>query len=741
MGAARTGRRGFLWAPKALQIWRVGESDIEACSEALRWPMKIHMAQAASSLARAIEHHRAGRLRDAERIYHRILARNPNDSDALHLLGLVTFQTGDFQGAIGLIREAIRQKPSEPVYYDNLGKIFQAQGRAAQAAECFEAVIRCRPADAAALVNLGNSYYRLGRPDDAIACYRRALEQQPDCLDAWINLGHTLNQTGRSEEGIGWLRKALDRKPDCVEALLNLGAVLGDRGESEAAAALARRALSIKPDFAEAHHNLGVALRSQGRLSEAAASYREALRLKGDRAETASGLGVVLLEQGRLDEAAAAFREALRIDPRFAVAHSNLLFCLNYFSDLDPSQIYTEHLRWEKEQAAALLPLRKPHANHPDPGRRLRIGYVSPDFRSHPVAHLFGPLLAAHDRRQFECFCYSSTLQPDAVTRSLQMLAGAWRDVHALTDEQLARLVREDGIDILVDLAGHTAGSRLRAFAAGPAPVQVTYIGYPNTTGLSAINYRITDAWADPVGAEGFHSEELVRLPSGFFCYQPLSDAPPVADQPFYRSGVFTFGSFNNRSKITADVVAVWAAVLRQSSNCRLLLKAKALGDEGTRQELLRMFAAHGVEPGRIELAGVIANAASHLAEYGRVDLALDTFPYNGTVTTCEALWMGVPVVALAGRTHAARVGVSILSRIGLSEFVTGSIDEYIAGAVHWSANPGRLRELRAGMRERLVRSPLCGAALVARELEQAYRQMWRRWCRQAGASGEGLSI
>jgi|SRR5579884_869191 len=703
------------------------------------------MARAASSLARAIEHHQAGRLREAERIYRRILARNPSDSDALHLLGLVAFQVGDFAAAVGLIREAIQKKPAEPVYYDNLGKIFQAQGRAAQAAECFEAVIRYRPADVIALVNLGNSYYRLRRPDDAIACYRRALERQPDCLDAWINLGHTLNQTGQSEEGIGWLRKALDRKPDCVEALLNLGAVLGDRGESEAAAALARRALTIKPDFAEAHHNLGVALRSQGRLAEAAASYREALRLKAARAETASGLGVVLLEQGKLDEAAVAFREALRLDPGFTVAHSNLLFCLNYFSNLDPSQVYAEHLRWEKEQASALLPLRKPHANHPDPDRRLRVGYVSPDFRSHPVAHLFGPLLAAHDRRELECFCYSNTFQADAVTRSLQALAGAWRDVHALTDEQLAGLIREDGIDILVDLAGHTAGSRLRAFAAAPAPVQVTYLGYPNTTGLSAINYRITDAWADPVGAaEGFHSEELVRLPSGFFCYQPLSDAPPVADQPFFRTGVFTFGSFNNRSKITAEVVAVWATVLRQSSNCRLLLKAKALGDEGTRQELLRMFAAHGVEPGRIDLAGVIPDPAAHLAEYGRVDLALDTFPYNGTVTTCEALWMGVPVMALAGRTHAARVGVSILSRIGLPEFIAESTGEYVAGAVRWAENPGRLRELRAGMRERVACSPLCGAIPVARELEQAYRRMWRRWCsRQAGARccGEAESI
>jgi predicted O-linked N-acetylglucosamine transferase (SPINDLY family) len=371
-----------------------------------------------------------------------------------------------------------------------------------------------------------------------------------------------------------------------------------------------------------------------------------------------------------------------------------------------------------------------PHPNHPDPERRLRVGYVSPDFREHSVSAFLDPVIAGHDRRWFEVFCYAEVVRPDDTTARFRGLSDGWCSTLGMTDGAVAGRIRDDGIDILVDLAGHTAGNRLRVFAERPAPVQVTWLGYPNTTGLSAMDYRLSDAVADPAGeADALHSETLVRLANGFLCFAPPADAPEVGETPALATGQVTFGSFNNLAKVTPDVVEAWADILNRIPNSRLVLKSRPLADEKTRERYLEMFGAHGVDPGRVELCSWIASKSGHLGAYERLDIGLDPFPYNGTTTTCEALWMGVPVVTLGGDRHAGRVGASILARVGLAGLVAETKADYVEQAVALAGDLDRLSALRGGLRSRMEKSPLCDAGGFARDIEAAYREMWRRVC------------
>jgi predicted O-linked N-acetylglucosamine transferase (SPINDLY family) len=368
-----------------------------------------------------------------------------------------------------------------------------------------------------------------------------------------------------------------------------------------------------------------------------------------------------------------------------------------------------------------------------DPARKLRVGYVSADFRQHAVASFIEPIIAAHDRTQVSVTCYSDGM-PDAVTARLREVArpDAWRDVRPLTDEALARQIIDDKIDILVDLAGHTSGNRLLTFARRPAPVQITYCGYPGTTGLAAIGWRLTDALADPPGdADRQHAEQLWRLPHGFLCFQPDPELGTPSRPPCSLNGgtAVTFGSFNNLSKLGDEVLAAWARILEGVPGSRLFLKSRALTDEEPRQRLRRVFADHGIAPQRLEFAPYAATTQDHLSLYSQVDLALDPFPYNGTTTTCEALWMGVPVLSLGGKTHAGRVGASLLNAVGFPELVVGSIDKYVAAAVALAADRERLATYRAELRPRMTSSPLTNPRLITADIESAYREMWRQFC------------
>jgi predicted O-linked N-acetylglucosamine transferase (SPINDLY family) len=495
-----------------------------------------------------------------------------------------------------------------------------------------------------------------------------------------------------------------------------------------------RQALALKPDFAEAYMSLGTALQAQGKLTEAISAHRQALVLKPDYVDAQNELGGTLLNFGNLPEAIATFRRALALNPDAVGAHSNLLFCLHYEADIDLDALFAEHQRWGEQHAQPLAASIRAHTNVPDPERALRVGYVSPDFRQHSVAFFMEPVLRAHDHKALEVICYANVKRADVdgVTERLKGLGHGWCDIANMRDEDVAERIRADGVDILVDLTGHTDRNRLMVFARKPAPVQVTYLGYPDTIGLSAMDYRLTDAWADPPGqTERFHTEELLRLPGGFLRYRPTPDSPDVGDLPARATGHITFGSFNNAAKINARVIALWSMILQAVPSARLIMKAPHLAVfGGSRGHFQALFEQHGVAPERVEMIGRVPSSTAHLELYNRIDIGLDPFPYNGTTTTCEALWMGVPVIVLAGKTHAGRVGVSLLSNVGLPELIADTPEAYVERAVSLARDLDRLETLRRSLRRKMEQAPLTDATGFTRQLETAYREMWKRWCR-----------
>ena len=703
-----------------------------------------------------------GHLHEAKKLLSQICQIDKMDAEAWFLLGLINCQLGLMAEATDCSRRAIAVRPDVAEAHNNLGNALLAQGQYQEAAASFVQAIKIKPGFEEAHNNLGSAYLKLGRLEEAAASFREALRLRPGIPEAHFNLGNVYLKLGRLEEAAASFREALKFRPDFAEAFNNLANVLQIQGRIEEAVTCSRQALRIKPDFAEAHNNYGNMLLAQGRLAEGAECFRLALRLKPDFVEAHHNLGAVCLKLGRLEEAAASFREVFRISPDYIDAynnqanvllaqghltealgvlrqalqrlpdndklHSNLLLALNYFPEPTAETMLREHRSWETAHArpSATLPA---HANSPDPERRLRIGYVSADFRTHSVAYFIEPLLAAHDRTSVEVVCYVDVSHPDATTKRLRGLADQWRVIVGLRDGEVAKLIRSDGIDILVDLSGHTSGNRLKVFAHKPAPVQVTYLGYPNTTGLSSIDYRITDAMADPPELEAFYTEKSVRLPGCFLCYQPPVDCPPVSSLPASEEGYVTFGSFNNLAKINPTVVMLWAELLKTVPGSRLLLKNSSFTDRATRERYHGLFEEYGVPRERIDLLGYALTSREHLALYHDMDIALDTFPYNGTTTTCEALWMGVPVITLMGSAHAGRVGASLLNTVGLTEWIAETPDQYVAIAADRARDLQELAECRAELRERFAASPLRDGKVFARKLETAYRQMWRNWC------------
>ena len=638
-------------------------------------------------LATAVACENDGRLEEAERLYRKLLRRQPRHGQALNQLGVVHARTGRFVSAAKLLRRAVAADDGVAGYHNNLGNVLTSLGRAAEAAAAFERALALDADDARYHNNLGTALRMLGRPGEAEAHYRRALALRPDFAEAYGNLGNALID--------------LDRAGD--------------------AAAEHARAVELKPDYAIGHNNLGTALKQLGRYRAAIDSYRRALAVDPAYGDALDNLGEALKESGEATRAIDCFRHAMAAGG----THANLLLALNYVADADAETVFAEHQRWGKT-----LPLMEHcHGNDRDPDRRLRIGYLSADFRRHSVAYFVEPLLECHDRGACEVFCYADVARPDAVTERLRGLADAWRPIRRCSDDDVCRRITGDGIDILVDLAGHTMGGRLAVFAGKPAPVQVTWLGYPNTTGLAAMDYRLTDAVADPEGAELLHTERLVRLPGGFLCYRPPEDAPPVTVP--HGDGI-RFASCNNLAKVTPPVIEAWAAILRNVPASSLFLKAKPLGEEAGRRHLAGRFAEHGIGPDRLEMSGWIT-AGSHLAAYGSVDIGLDTFPYNGTTTTCEALWMGVPVITVAGDRHAGRVGASLLGRVGLGDLIAATPAAYVDTAVALAVDGPRRRALRHELRAMMGTSGLTDGAAFAAAVEAAYRRMWQDWCAAAG--------
>jgi len=532
------------------------------------------------------------------------------------------------------------------------------------------------------------------------------------------------------------LRQVLGRRPPPAEPgagelerlILGAGAALRAERYAEAAA-LYRRAIGIAPGNAEMHCNLATALKATGAASEALAHYRVAVEFKPELTEAWYNLGLLYAEACELEAAEACYREALARNPGFREAQSSLLCLASYHERYAPERVLTEHREWGVRHGTAPLPP-PPHANERSPERRLRIGYVSADFREHAMACFVEPILAGHDAASFEAVLYSNASREDGTTRRLRGYASQWRSIHALSDAAAAECVRQDRVDLLVDLCGHTEGNRLGVFALKPAPVQLSFLGYPNTTGLPAMDYRLTDARADPPGqSEHHYCERLLRLADSLWCYRPPADLPEVSGLPARKRGYVTFGSFNNVMKLSDSAITVWAELLHAVAGARLLVAAS--GGEVARRRLQSRFDAAGVERARVEFVGRLPPSEFRRL-YAGVDVALDPFPCNGGTTTCETLWMGVPVVTLAGASFSSRAGLSILTTVGLEELIASTRGSYVEIGATLAADMERLSRLRQGMRGRLAASPLMDEPGYVRSLEGLYRGAWRRWCAAA---------
>ncbi len=654
------------------------------------------------SLDHAVQLHNAGDLAGAESLYRQILQAEPNQPIALHLLGVIAHQVGRNDIAEQWISKAIEIHPGYAEAHNNLGATLRDLGRLDEAIAHYETAIGIQPEIPNAHYNLGNALRDLGRADEALSCYQKAIDINADYAEAHSNLGLILHQLGRFDEAISRYRNAID----------------------------------IKSDYAEAHSNLGNTLNHLGRLGEAAAHHRTAIDIKPDFAEGAFGLGITLAASGQIDEAIAHFRKAIESKPDYTDAHSNLLLTMHY-GDCAKEDLLSAHRAWKGPQAANLLAQICRHDIDAEPKERLNIGFVSGDFRKHSVSYFLKSFFAARNEQGLAFYCYSNVHadQEDAVTQDLREIVDGWRTIAHLNDEAATECILADKIDILVDLSGHTKGNRLPLFARKAAPIQVTWLGYPDTTGLAAIDYRISDDIADPsCSSDKYCVEKLVRLPDGFLCYEPLEDTPDVTPLPMRSNANVVFVSFNNLSKVTPDVVEVWSRILKAVPGSELLMKSKSFSCPDVRRRYQALFEEHAIGVERLRLLQRSPSTYDHLALYGKADIGLDSFPYNGTTTTCEALWMGVPVVTLCGDRHSARVGASILTQIGLENLIAENADDYVEKAVSLANDPDRLEPLRSDLRTRVQKSSLCDAETFASNMETAFRSMWDRR-RQAAAA------
>lgn len=597
-------------------------------------------------------------------------------------------------------------------------------GRFADSEAACRNLLAIDPKHTDALHLLGLSLAALGRADAAEAL-RRALALRKKDPGLWLALGNAEARAGNRSAAATAYRGALRAAPGYVPAHVSLGRLHFDEGRFGEAATALRRALDMDRESPFARDpdlwdKLGYALSRQGRISDAVGCFRRALSLDPKNLGALANLAFARLERGEVAEAVAAYEQALAVAPNLAALRSNLLLALNYGADFTQDDIFRRHRAWDETHGrGAPMSL----AAQPATDGRLRIGYVSADLRSHPVAHFLLPLLAAHRRDQVCVTCYSNTAREDGTTERIRLYTDTWRDIRGLSDEQAAQQVAADGIDVLIDLGGHTADNRLGIFARHPAPVLATWLGYPNTTGLSAMDLRISDAVADPPGeADRRHSETLLRLPGCFLCYGAPDDAPAVAPLPALANGFITLGSFNNSMKVTPAAAALWAESLHDLPDARLLLKSPLFADDDIRARYLSLFAERGIGRDRLDLLSAVPDPRDHLTLYGKVDIALDSFPYNGTTTTCEALWMGCPVVTLAGDRHAGRVGASLLTAIDLPHLIAANAAEYKAKVRELAGNTDRLADLRMGLRDRVAASPLCDANAFARRWEDALR-------------------
>ena len=746
----------------------------------------------------ATDFQRSGRLAEAEAIYRRVLARDPNHHETLHHLGLLAAQVGNaecaadlisraasisanpcrwtdlgevlhacgrLQEALGAYREALQLAPSFAKAWNGLGNALLASGEAEPAISAYREALRLEPGYPAAQINLAGAYESAGRLTEAAAAQRAALRLTPNSAAAHFRLGNVLARDGQLNESLEAFREArridlLDAKicehlatvllklgnleesiqcfletirldPGNTPAVSQLGQALQSAGRWGEAIGAFGEVVRLRPNDSAAHYSLGQALQAVARTDEAIEACVAALQLDPNNGAAHNILGNCFKDHGRLDTAVECYRRAMELKADTAAVHSNIIYCLNFHPRHDAKSILAEERQWNQQHTAPSSRRNSTYENDPDPNRRLRIGYVSPDFRRHVVGFNVLPLFREHDHKQFEIFCYFNHLSADSVTAEIRSRADGWRNIWGVEDDRVEEMIRTDRIDILVDLSLHMANNRLPLFTRKPAPIQVTFGGYPGGTGLDAMDYRLTDRYLDPDdGNDEKYSERSIRLPHSFWCYDRaammsgINPAPIVNTLPALTAGSLTFGCLNEFCKINAPVLQLWAKVLERAPGSRLLMMAP---EGSSRQVVLDLFREAGVGPERVEFTAR-ALRSHYFEHYHRIDIGLDTFPYGGHTTALDSFWMGIPVVTLIGQTAVGRAGWSHANNLGIPELAADTHEQYVEIAVSLANDLPRLSVLRQSLRESVENSPLGDAKGFAQGVEAAYRKIWRRW-------------
>ena len=682
-------------------------------------------AEARNNLGQAYES--LGRTGDAVAAYREAIRLAPVFAAAWNNLGNALLETGESDEAVASLRRALEITPDDPEVLSNFGNAVSAQGKPAEAIPHHERALEIAPGDPRVLFNLGNALRDAGRPADAVQCYERALRAGADDPEVLCNLGNALQAGGETDRALDAFEAAVALDPGFAEGHYNLGLARHEQGRFDDAVRSYHRALDIKPDDPAARVNLGKALQDQGQLNDAIAVFEGAIEADPGDAAAWNNLGNALENLGRLDEALAAYERAFTVKPDLAEANSNYLICAQLRIGITPAELKTLHAEWDAKHGRAPQWSTDTRNRSRDPEKRLRIGLVSPDLGRHPIGYFVQGLLENHASENMELICYADG-KPDDLSERLRAASDGWVDTRGVDDEALAGLLDADGIDILVDLAGHFTKNRLKLFARRAAPVQATWGGYIGTTGVAAIDYLIADPHSVPEGTEGDYTEEVIRLPDDYVCYTAPDYAPEVGPLPAATNGFVTFGCFNKPRKINAEVLAAWAEILNAVPESRLLLKFKHMDSPDVREPFSASLSAHGVDLGRVDFEGHSPHKEL-LDRYKGVDIALDTFPYSGGLTTCEALWMGVPVVTFPAETFASRHSLAHLSAVGLTEYVASDLSGYVRLAAEFAGDHSRLAYERAGLRERVARSPLCDGPRFARHFATAMRTAWHRFC------------
>ncbi|MFY9314303.1 MAG: tetratricopeptide repeat protein [Burkholderiales bacterium] len=745
----------------------------------------------------ALEHHREGRLPEAEQLFRKVLELNPNQPQALHHLGVIALKCGKAQLAAELIERARSVEPSNASILTDLGATCRVLGRLKEAEQLHRRAQALSPDRPEVHNNLGNVLRDMGQLPDAEECFRRALALKPNYVDALNNLGHTLIDLQRLEEAERCFRHSLTLDPGRPETHCRIGIVQQALGQLQEAGQSLRRALALKPDYAEAYHNLGIVLHLMGRLDEAELGfrraldlapnsaeartglgdlfvtranvqdaelcyrqalasdpacvgaynslghllrrlgrledaekcYRKALTLSPDGAELHSNLGSLLIDFGRHEEAEACYRQALELKPDFAGAHSNLIFLMDLMNRYDIREQQAERRRWYAQHGLKYATEIRTHQNSPDPERKLRVGYVSADFRRHSAYYAISPVICGHDHSAFDVYCYSGVLREDDATARLKSAVQHWRSTVGIADSALAEQIRNDRIDVLVDLSGHSAGNRLLVFARKPAPVQITAWGHSTGTGLDTMDYFFADPVLVPQSERAFFAEKILDLPC-VFCYEAPDYAPAVNDLPAFNGKPFTFSCINRIEKVSDRALETWGKIMASVPLARLLVKDRKLGDAKLNESFLRRVRAAGIESSRVQLVGGSLHA-EHLQTYHEADLALDPYPHGGGISTAEAIWMGVPVVALNGNTPTGRLSASILVALNMQSWVAHSESDYVRIAVEAANDLTQLRNLRRSLRNHAAGSEFGDARRYTAAVERAYRTAWHSWCKQ----------